>query len=118
MAKKKKLEMVIKADPNDADYIYRTSDISEEDLKRFAPIFKAIKKRTKEIEEGGGSGRGIYNWPEHERAREENTLQDIYKDIDPDLLEEFRDYVPSDEYGVHTIESIFVYEKPKKKEMI
>ena len=88
------LKMIVTADTNDADYITGTYDITPEDLQRFQPAIDAIKHCTAD-----------HNWPRSDY--EEETLQDVYPDLDPDLLEEFHEtYIPYSEQGVHTIEKI------------
>ncbi len=103
--------IIIKADTNDADYVTKKSDISDEDLENIKDIVKAIR----------GSKRN-HNWPDGEYNEE--TLADLYPnfyELDrneeyPEILaktvtaEKFRNFVPHGEYGVHTIESIEILE--------
>lgn len=100
------LEITVKADYNDADYIYKTTEITKEKLSSFKPLFEAI----------GDKGRH-HNWETGDHSSEPLTKQ--YPNVSEDLLEEFDcDYVPRSEYGVHTIESITLKEVVHTEELI
>lgn len=88
--------LVIKADQNDCDYITEISKIDSETLEGFRPLFKAIKEC-----------KGEYNWPTFKSFR---NIFNMYKDkVSERLIEEFSEYVPNGDDGVHTIESIEVF---------
>lgn len=101
--------ITVKADTNDADYIEQTSDITQEQIDRFRPLFSAMilvaeHKRNHDWN-------GTYNWPDSE-YRDEGTPKSVYEPygISEEIIEEFGDFVPYGEYGVHTIESITIRE--------
>jgi hypothetical protein len=121
---KTKKFLFIKADTNDADYVESMEAISDEQLKKFMPLIKAIKdfKPYKTKSELGSSWTHDNNWPDSEYNREdlgEKSVNEIYKDVvSEEVMEEFRDFVPYGEHGVHTIESIKVYEVSNVKELL
>ena len=95
-------EIVITADTNDGDYVTKISDITSEDLKRFTPLISEIAKRVNN-----------HNWVTSEYGDDEDRPENMYSQF-AELVEEFREFVPHGEDGVHTIESIVYYEKPTK----
>jgi len=112
--------MVISADTNDADWVESSHQISEVELEKFLPLIEAIKnfKPYK-----GGNYTHKHNFPcGGDQPRDdmgEKNVNEIYKDIDPDIIEEFCEMIPLGEYGVHTIGSITLYEiKGTPKELI
>jgi hypothetical protein len=104
-----KYEIVIKADTNDADYITETSDITEKQLERIKPIIKEIKT-------GGKRERYGHNFPngEYQGAH----VRELYEHVNQKDLDFFIDLCPYGEYGIHTIESIYLYPKPTKKKLL
>lgn len=91
-------KLYVAADTNDADYVYRMSDITDEEIEKFKPIIEAVKKTTPR-----------HNWPDNEWDNE--IYVDLYPEFDEDLLVEFRErFVPYWEYGIHTIKFIEVLE--------
>lgn len=111
--------LVICADTNDADYIELSHEIDDTELKKFLPLIKTIKnfKPYK-----GGKYTHRHNFPYGgDQPRDdmgEKHVNQIYKDIDPDIMDEFCEMVPLGEYGVHTIKSITLYEITSKKELL
>ena len=95
-------EIVITADTNDGDYVTKTSDITSEGLKRFTPLISEIAKRVNN-----------HNWVTSEYGDDEDKPENMYSQF-AELVEEFGEFVPHGEDGVHTIESIVYYEKPTK----
>ena len=95
-------EIVIVADTNDADYITKISDITPGKLERFTPLIAEIAKKVKH-----------YNWDTSAYGDDEDKPEIMYSQF-AELVEEFGDFVPHGEGGVHTIESIVYYEKPTK----
>ena len=85
----------ITADHNDGDYLTNRNAITDEELKEYLPLIKEIK-------ECGGS------WEIGDCAEE--TLREQYPEFDESLLDNFNFYVPSGEYGVHTITDIVILE--------
>jgi hypothetical protein len=95
-------EIVIVADTNDADYITKISNITPGELERFTPLIAEIAKKVKH-----------YNWDTSVYGDDEDRPEIMYSQF-ADLVEEFGEFVPNGEGGVHTIESIVYYEKPAK----
>lgn len=95
-------EIVITADTNDGDYVTKISDITSEDLKRFTPLISEIAKRVNN-----------HNWVTSEYGDDEDRPENMYSQF-AESVEEFGEFVPHGEDGVHTIESIVYYEKPTK----
>jgi hypothetical protein len=122
---KTKKFLFIKADTNDADYVESMGLVSDKQLEKFMPLIEAIKNfkpyKTK-TEDGEMDWTHDHNWPDSEYNRDdlgEKPVNEIYKDVvSEDVLEEFRDFVPYGEHGVHTIESIKVYEVSNVKELL
>ena len=88
--------MIIKGDHNDGDYIHDISEISVEELLKFKPLFEAIKENGKDWN---------HNWCTSENSSNESP-DEMYSDIDPEIILDFEEYVPHGEYGIHTINSI------------
>jgi hypothetical protein len=108
---KPKLYIVIEADTNDADYITEINEISAEELELIKPVVKAIKKH-----------KGDYNWPNFEGRRgNEKSPEEIYVEsglVTEEQFDTFSQYVPHGEYGVHTIESVTLFEVTNKTELL
>lgn len=109
-------EIHVTADYNDADLIDQISEITEEELERFMPLIEAIKA----VSYKDGKWLHCPNWLTGECKREdEKGPKELYSHIDPELIEEFEEiYVPSSEYGIHTITEIKVYELPIKTKLL
>ncbi len=105
-----KYELYIEADHNDGDYITEIHTVDTETIERFEPMFKALKDfdngtrrpQSNNFEQGGRGDCSEYYIPI----------------VGKELFEEFSEYVPCDEYGVHTITSINYYELPNKIKVI
>ena len=89
-----KTYLEVKADTNDGDYVCERTEISEADLERFMPLIKAIKKQRKKG----------HNWCTSDYG-DEPPPEEMYESFG-ELVDEFSEYVPCGEYGVHTIVSI------------
>ena len=87
------LELTITADANDADYVRETQNITREQLDLFMPLIEGIKAKKD------------YNWVTSEYGQDPRP-EEMYSDIDAEVLEEFMDLTPRGEYGVHTITNI------------
>jgi len=94
-------EIVIVADTNDADYVTKISDITPGELERFTPLIAEIAKVKH------------YNWDTSAYGDDEDKPEIMYSQF-AELVEEFGEFVPHGEHGVHTIKSIVYYEKPTK----
>lgn len=99
--------IIITADTNDADYITSKNEISEEELEELTPVIEVLQDRKKLfLKQNNWDLR--HNW-ENGEIDNGKTPEKLY--ISTGLLSEeqveiFEDYLPSDEYGIHTIESI------------
>lgn len=88
--------LIIKADTNDADYVYSINEVSNEEIQELKLIVKAVE----EAKAPHG-----HNWDTSD-----------YTDMGPKKLYEgkltveqmdlFSDYCPYGEYGIHTIEEV------------
>jgi len=113
MKKSKVFEIVIVADTNDGDDVTAINDITKEELEKFLPLIEAIKKFDQKHKRGSGK----YNWPAGEHMRG-TCPEETYPDIDPALIDYFREYLPYGEHGIHTIESIEYYNVPIKTKLL
>lgn len=110
-----KLLLIIKADTNDADYVFTHNVITPEKLEELKPIFAAIaafKPYKTKIEGASREWSHDHNWPNGDCYRDdlgEKTPVEIYAGtLTQDQVEEFEDcYVPC---GIHDIVSIKVLE--------
>ncbi len=116
-----KMMLVVEGDHNDADYVVSVTPITEEEIRKFAPLIRAIKafKPYK-----GKSGSGLefshdHNWPVGDYCHRPDLggkdIVELYNDAVPeDLIREFdEEYVPHEDGNIHTIDSIFVVERKK-----
>lgn len=102
------------ADTNDADYVSRKEEISEEDLNTLKPLIEAIKNFTpyKTKSYSGMEWTHSHNYPSGDLVRDdlgELSARDYYisKGIAEDVIDLFEEeFTPYAEYGIHTIESI------------
>lgn len=104
-----KYELYIQADTNDADYITSTNTVTMEDINRILPVIEAIKALDRK--------KSWYNWPNSE-YRDEDTPHTLYSHVDPDLIDQFSDYCPYGEDGIHTITSVVYYPLPNKVKLL
>lgn len=115
--------LLVVADHNDADYITKVEKISDKTLQKLKPLFSAIKK-FKPYKSASGSGMmhtHPHNFPVGECCRTdlgEKELADIYPDH-LHALQIFQDeYVPVNEYGIHTIKEIKLLEIASVKKLV
>ena len=96
----------VTADTNDADYISEKNEITDEEIELIKPVIKAIKDYT----EDSSIKHQIWNWWVIYGSRKENpTPQQLYVDTgkcSQEAFDKFRELVPYNEHGVHTIESV------------
>lgn len=123
------LEIVIEVDTNDADYIEKTSVISEEDFDKIKPIIKAIKEfkpyeteytlswdKTKK-----NKSTHYNNFPYGEVCRSdmgEKFPNELYPNISEEAWEILYEILPYNECGFHTIKSIKIGPYCKKIELL
>ncbi len=99
-----KLYLEVVGDTNDADYISERTEITEDQLELIKPVIKAIK-----------NSKIRHNWATSEYAREPHPSE-MYKDVvTEDQIEEFEQYVPHGEHGIHTIKSITLLQAEETK---
>lgn len=100
-----KYEIVIVADTNDAKNITAINEINMETIQKFQPVINAIKACSVQ-----------HNWPAHEYM--DYSIENLYPDLDPDLLDFFEEFLPYSEDGIHTIKSVEYYPLPIKTKLI
>lgn len=117
-----KLEILITVDTNDADYATNISSISAKKLDQIKPLIEAIAtfKSYKVKTPLSSKYEHSHNYPYGEMCREdlgEKTPQQLYKFSDK-VFELFEEFLPYNEYGFHTIESIEVFEKVNRQKLL
>lgn len=101
------------ADTNDADYINSTQELNEEDLPTILKVVAAIKA----FDAVTVRGCGRYNWPDSHYRK--SSPRAVYEDVlTEEEIELFQEYVPCGEDGVHTIESVTIYEIINKEVLL
>lgn len=105
------MRILIEGDCNDGDYISEMSDITQEELELILPVIEAIKSSTeyhnwsneydiKSIEE---------KYPQFCVRNDDYSPEDDYEFECGEALGTFSSFVPSGEYGVHSIKKIEIY---------
>ena len=92
--------LYIKADCNDADYLYSFNEINDSVIPLLDRVLSAIKPCKKS-----------HNWPSSEYA--DSTPEELYEGkLTLEEIEEFQGYLPygEDGMGIHTIEEIKIFE--------
>lgn len=103
--------ITVTADTNDADYITNTQILNEDDLPTIKKVIKAIK----DFDSKHQRGTGQYNW----YARRRPGPREVYEDIlTEEEIEIFEEYIPYGEDGIHTIESVEIYEVINKEKLL
>lgn len=111
------LEITIMVDTNDGDYEYAINTISEEDLDRLRPLINAIKEFKPYRNENWTH---THNWAIGDCCRDdlgEKEPAEIY-DFPEEIMELFENFLPSPQYGFHTIERIEVCPKQDKERLL
>lgn len=97
--------IIVKADTNDADYVYNIAKITDEQIKSIQPMIEAIK-----------NCEYCSNYETNELVNDTPGAKEIYKDVEGfDFFN--NNYVPYGDPnypGIHTIESIEIFEKLEK----
>ena len=107
-----KTEIAIRVDTGEV-----TNTITQTDLAKLRPLFKAIKN-FKPYKARGHSHK--YNYPCGECHRDdlgEKSPAEIYG-VDAELIELLEEYLPSCDYGFHLIERVEVYPQPTKERLV
>lgn len=106
----KQIKIIV--DTNDADYATEMSVISDKDIKTIMPVIDAINSFKPYKVDGKYSGTHYNNFPYGEAVRAdlgEKSPEQLYvmtKKCTKKAFEVFESFLPSTEYGFHTIESI------------
>lgn len=114
---KETFELRVTADHNDADYITEIIPVSEDELDKLRPMFKQIAG-FKEYERRGR--RHWHNFPHGDCLRDdlgEKSPRELYGWTE-DEFDFLLEYIPSSEYGIHTIESVTVAPLTKKEVLV
>lgn len=103
--------LIIEGDTNDADYISEATTIEDKDADKKLPL---IRKVAKLMSEG-------HNWNSSEYADQGEDTESVY--VATGLLteaevEEFTDYVPYGENGVHSLSSITLHKVISTEELL
>lgn len=87
-----KTVLYVVADTNDADYITgEFPAVAEYDIQLIEKVSSVLKK-------------GGHNWVTSEYARVGESPEEMYADVlTPEEIDQFEDFVPYGEYGIHTI---------------
>ena len=109
-----KYEIVVIGDTNDADYVTAINTITEEDLELLKPLIAAIQAKTTANRRRPDSR---HNWDVTDCADEDQTPTKLYPQF-ADVIELMNAYVPCSETGIHSLTSIYYYEKPKKIKLL
>lgn len=106
----------IQADTNDADYITGINILNEEDLPTILKVIAAIKDFDSRTRRGSGQ----YNWYARDSyGRDRPGPREVYEDIlTEEEIETFEEYIPYGEDGIHTIESVEIYEVINKEVLL
>lgn len=103
-----KLVLIIEADTNDADYITSEHEVTEEQLTALQPVFDAIKNCDAD-----------YNWFRMNNSSGELEPEDVYEGIlTQEQIDMFDNYRPYSEDGIHTINSVKVFEIVNERKFI
>lgn len=102
--------IIITGDTNDGDYISEKTQISDENLEIIKPVIKAIK----DYNEDKTITYQKWNWWDikdynNRRDNSKPTPKELYLNTgkcSQEAFDIFNDYIPHDEYGIHSIDSI------------
>lgn len=97
--------IIIEVDTNDADFNISVNDIDDESLNIIQPLIDAIKEYSKEH-------KWEHNYPYN---RGEIDVKELYPNISEECFDIFNEYIPHNEFGFHSIESISIIEGNKKE---
>jgi hypothetical protein len=105
-----KLYLSVRADTNDADYVSSFREITPELLEKIKPILTEIK-----------NCKNVYNFPTGDHAIGEVHAEEMYvkdRGVSQHVFNAFSGYVPSAEFGIHTIDKVIVYEVASEEKLI
>lgn len=106
--------IVIKADTNDGDYVSEKSEITDYQIEQIKPLIEAIKNFQPYVgytKRNNDPWTHSHNFPIGELVRDDLGEKDAWEyygsqGFSEELLEIFYEFLPSSEFGIHTIESI------------
>lgn len=108
------IQVTIKADTNDADYVEVTHEFDEGSTFEFGtteiPVIDFFRKIANAIQDFKDKNKWAYhNWYASYNADDNEKPKEVYKEV---LTEEevdcFNEFIPRGENGIHSIESIEV----------
>jgi hypothetical protein len=106
----KSVLMVVEGDTNDGDYIQESTEFTEQEWLDKQPLFGRVFDYLRESTE----------WCTGENCDEDE--HPVYSDVESKLTQEevdqFSEYVPHGEYGIHSISSVKIYHFTTKEEVI
>jgi len=110
--------IVIKADTNDADYIYGKEPITDEEIEAIKPVIEQLKARKEKLLEDWAKNYNewSHNWETGEHTFTRNPTE-MYVNtglLTQEQVDLFDRFVPYGEYGVHTIESVEIVHEGEK----
>lgn len=113
--------LIVKADTNDADFITRKEEITDDQLAELQPLFEAIRNfKPYKGKDTTWNHSHDNNYPTGDCHREdlgELSAEELYGNIQGfQLFDE--SFCPYDEYGIHTIESVDVLVVTDEKKII
>lgn len=115
-----KHEITITVDTNDGDYATAIGTITDSDLDKIKPLIVSIGK-FKPYKSPNNWTHG-HNWPTGDCLRtdlgEQSPLEHYQGVVSEDVIDLFEGFLPSTEYGFHTIVSIDVTPLVKKVKLL
>ena len=112
-----KTVIIIKADENDADYVYNF--LEENQVRSIDKVISTLKKLSAAMYENKVYNNIYHNWCTGERADMENSPYEMYKDmLTEEEIETVNEIVPFSEYGIHTIKSIRILKVEEDEELV
>jgi len=106
--------IIVTADENDGDYITNKSEITDTELELIKPVIKQLQLRKAKLNEDRNKNWNEYrhNWETGELINEKSP-EKLY--VETGLLTQeqvniFDKYVPDNEFGIHTIDSVEILE--------
>jgi len=99
--------IIITADTNDADYVTQKSLITDETILKLQPIIQCLQDRHK-LYQQTGNWEYRHNWETDECDSGHNPELLYVKTglLTQEQVDYFNEFIPSSEYGIHTIQSI------------
>ncbi len=121
--------IIIQADTNDGDYVQSKNLITNEQLELIKPVIEAIKnfKPYESMTKGRGEPQPWThnsNYPWGECIREDLgqlSAEEYYVGIEgitSEQFEVFDNFVPYNEYGIHTIEKVEILEVTNEERLL